>query len=103
MDVLFEVTHTFKALPPPLAIEKAETDSNTGATASPSTPDLSATTDTDVSATADGTPPLEVTNLAVAIFEGWLHKGPTRRLQWKLALIREAFEFPLATPVMRQS
>jgi hypothetical protein len=102
MDVLFEVTHTFKPIPPPVATEKAETESTAGATASPS--DQSASPDPDAPAPADGTPPpLEVTNLAVAIFEGWLHKGPTRRLQWKLALIREAFEFPLATPVMRQS
>jgi hypothetical protein len=102
MDVLFEVTHTFKTIPPLVTADNAETESTT-ATTSPS--NLSASTDpTDASSTtADGTPPLEVTNLAVAIFEGWLHKGPTRRLQWKLALIREAFEFPLATPVMRQS
>jgi hypothetical protein len=102
MDVLFEVTHTFKTIPPLLTPEKADSDSTTATTSSS---ELSASADpTDASsATKDGTPPLEVTNLAVAIFEGWLHKGPTKRLHWKLALIREAFEFPLATPVMRQS
>lgn len=45
---------------------------------------------------------LTVTNLAVAVFEGWLYGGPERDLRWRVALIREAFEFPHSASVTRQ-
>jgi hypothetical protein len=98
MDVLFEVTHTFKAAPPSdekPTVSSADVDVEEAM-------DRPSNDDRKTKTTNDADSSLEVTNLAVAIFEGFLHGGPTNRLQWKVALIREAFEFPQVTPVMRQ-
>jgi hypothetical protein len=99
MDLLFEVTHTFKAA--------ASTDEKAGNDADGSVEEaitVSRRSDAEIKTetASDANSSLEVTNLAVAIFEGFLHGGPTKRLQWKIALIREAFEFPQVTPVMRK-
>lgn len=41
---------------------------------------------------------ITTTNLAVAVFEGWLSGGPEKDLRWKIALLREALEFPDHVP-----
>lgn len=86
LDVLFEITHTFKHPPSSNAaenendIKEGENDNNK------SDDNAHATND-------DGYEVTVITNLAVAIFEGWLHKRG-EGLRWKIALIREAYEFP---------
>jgi hypothetical protein len=35
-----------------------------------------------------------VTDLAVAVFEGWLNGGPEKQLRWRVAMLRSAYEFP---------
>jgi hypothetical protein len=34
-----------------------------------------------------------ISDISVAVLEGWIHKGPNNRLQWKLAMLRPAYEF----------
>jgi hypothetical protein len=96
VDVLFEVTHTFKAPASPIG-ETTVSEVNTDTSES-----IERRGEGDQASTSSDKSKMEVTNLAVAIFEGWLHGGPKKRLRWKIALIREAFEFPQVTPVMRQ-
>jgi hypothetical protein len=45
---------------------------------------------------------ITTTNLAVAIFEGWLSGGPEKQLRWKIAALREASEFPHTPTIERQ-
>ena len=58
-----------------------------------------AATDDDAAAAAPApkiTPKEEMvteTTLAVAVLEGWLHGGPDNKLTWRVAAIRDAYEF----------
>lgn len=77
MDVLFEVTTTFKVTRP-TGPDDEEVEKKDGEEAKEEGVEEKVT----------------ITNLAVAIFEGWLHGGPMKDLRWRLAMLREAFEFP---------
>jgi len=79
MDVLFEVTYTFKSQQP------AELDSS--GTIKEKDEEGEKHVDN------KGAETISITNLAVAIFEGFLHKKG-EDLRWKVALVREAYEFP---------
>lgn len=43
---------------------------------------------------------ISYTNIAVAVFEGWLRGGPENKLTWRLAMLREPHEFPLSPPTL---
>jgi hypothetical protein len=45
---------------------------------------------------------ITTTNLAVAVFEGWLSGGPEMKLRWRLAFLREALEFPDHVPTIER-
>lgn len=45
---------------------------------------------------------LKRTNLAVAVFEGWLSGGPDRELRWRIANVRDAVEFPDYVPTIEK-
>ena len=45
---------------------------------------------------------ITTTNLAVAVFEGWLSGGPEKDLRWKIAFLREALEFPDHLPTIER-
>jgi len=94
LDVLYEITHTYKvATDEPMPEE--------GVSKEPAESNPESNTD-EKEATTTGT--ISYTNLAVAVFEGWLHrKGPEHigeQLSWKLGMIRGAVEFPYSAPTV---
>jgi hypothetical protein len=70
LDVLYEISHTFEPISSPLDEEVSTDNTNEkGET--------------------------KITALGVAIMEGYLQGGPTNELKWKIAMLREASEFPM--------
>jgi len=110
MDVLFEVTHTLRPSPSPSpsldattakAIGQQDTvNDNAGDQEKPQQGDEASLGQPKQEKDGDGDETVTVTNLAVAIFEGWFHKRgqqqwkDNEQMRWRLAVIREAFEFP---------
>ena len=104
LDVLYEVSHTYRlnadlkseSQPEDLSEENDRDDSS-----SPLIDDGSHENVKDT----DGNPSVETmvyTNLAVAVFEGWLHRTSSGKssLRWKIAMIRDAYEFPHHQPTV---
>jgi hypothetical protein len=113
IDVLYEVTHTYKepAVSANMVMEEGKVDTGADASGSSSTSvdgivnkmtdDDSVADPTATDATGGST--ISCTNLAVAVFEGWLHrgsKGDGEGLRWEIAELREAFEFPQHQPTV---
>jgi hypothetical protein len=92
MDVLYEVTHTYKqTIGGPTTLETASDEEGTGTiTPAGKKDDEEEKTET-----------VSYTNLVVAVLEGWLHKGPEKELRWKVALLRDALEFPHHPPSVK--
>jgi hypothetical protein len=92
MDVLYEVTHTYKQkIGGPATLEAASDEEATGTmTPAEKKDDEEEKTET-----------VSYTNLVVAVLEGWLHKGPEKELRWKVALLRDALEFPHHPPSVK--
>jgi len=89
MEVLFETTLTFK--PSSLKAKENVSDSERASDSSSSN---------DKQDDEDGRT-MSYTNLAVAVFEGWLSGDPNGGdLRWKLAQMRDAYEFPLSSPAV---
>jgi len=77
IDVLYEATHTYEL---EQKEEEEEEEKNGGTT---------------------GGKQEQVTNLGVAIFEGWIRSSSRSRApQWKVAMLREALEFPFSSPTV---
>jgi hypothetical protein len=80
MDVLYEVTQTYKrAVRSPTILEGSSDEEDTVTTTSKEEEKMET---------------VSYTILIVAVLEGWLHKGPEKALRWKVALLRDASEFP---------
>jgi len=83
MDVLYEVTHTYKqTIEEPVETSEGEDDNTV--------------------TSKERTETVAYTNLVVAVFEGWLHGGPDKELKWRVAMLRDAFEFPYAPPTVKK-
>jgi hypothetical protein len=92
MDVLYEVTHTYKqTIGGPATLEAASDEEATGTTTPAEKKDDE----------EEKTETVSYTNLVVAVLEGWLHKGPEKELRWKVALLRDALEFPHHPPSVK--
>ena len=107
IDVLYEVTHTYK-ISDPAAAAAYEVIMDT---AGEGTPEATTTTDStkkddseaseNIDAKESAGETVSYTNLAVAVFEGWLHReSKDEGLRWKIALLREAHEFPENQPTI---
>jgi hypothetical protein len=95
MDVLYEVTHTYKqTIGSPAILEAASAEEATGTT----TP----AEKKDDEKGEEKTETVSYTNLVVAVLEGWLHKGPEKELRWKVAMLRDALEFPHHPPSVKR-
>ena len=91
MDVLYEVTQTYKRAIGSSDILEAVSDEEGTDTATPEE------TKDDVKE-EEKMETVSFTILIVAVLEGWLHKGPEKALRWKVALLRDASEFPNHQP-----
>jgi hypothetical protein len=91
MDILYEVTQTYKrAIASPAIVEAASDEEGTD-TATPAEKK-------DAEKEEEKMETVSFTILIVAVLEGWLHKGPEKALRWKVALLRDASEFPNHQP-----
>lgn len=108
LDVLYEVSHTYqlKAVPKneshPIDISKE--NNREGITSQLEDGSVNGTNDESVKE-GDEKQTVETmvyTNLAVAVFEGWLHRTSNGKssLRWKVAMIRDAYEFPHHQPTV---
>jgi len=96
INVLYEVSQSYKTkdIPVDTAVANAVDSKNVESVNQLEVQKVSA-----ASAADEGT--ISYTNLAVAVFEGWLHRrGDRESLRWKIAMLREAFEFPHHQPVV---
>jgi hypothetical protein len=110
LDVLYEITQTYQQATDPLsASEQYKSIENTGGSSTMNTtpgPEPATTADSDTnepvktsqpeknsSVKADETKTISETTLAVAVIEGWLHGGPDKALRWRVAMVRDAYEF----------
>jgi hypothetical protein len=84
MDVLYEVTQTYKRAIASSTTLEATSDED----------DTVTTTPKDDATEVEKMETVSYTILIVAVLEGWLHKGPEKALRWKVALLRDASEFP---------
>lgn len=85
VDVLYEITQTYQQVIPLETSDGQQAD---------------LTIDTKESSLSTKTERLSYTNLVVAVFEGWLHDGPDKELRWRVAMLREPWEFPPAPPTI---
>jgi hypothetical protein len=91
MDVLYEVTQTYKR-----AIGSSDILEAVGDEDGTDTATVVEKKDDDIEEQKMET--VSFTILIVAVLEGWLHKGPEKALRWKVALLRDASEFPNHRP-----
>lgn len=102
IDVLYEVTHTFEEHHELKNTAAKAYSTDTGDTllegkTAEGDESLKATMKAEASANTNAEAGIiSSTNLLVATFEGWLQGGPdeSKGLRWKIALLREALEFP---------
>lgn len=99
MDVLYEITQTYRHSDPLSASEQYKSIENT-TTASPTGQEVAKASDFNStgaekvdSSEAKEKKTVSETTLAVAVLEGWLHGGPGNGLRWKVATVRDAYEF----------
>lgn len=94
VDVLYEISHTYRLQ----AHSKSEncSEKNDGGKDTAFQPDVS---EEEANQTAET---MVYTNLAVAVFEGWLYRTSNGKdsVRWKVAMIREAYEFPHHQPTV---
>jgi hypothetical protein len=96
MDVLYEVTQTYKrAIENSDNLEAVDDEKGTD-TATPSVGKEDAEKEEEKMET------VSFTILIVAVLEGWLHKGPEKALRWKVAFLRDASEFPNHQPLVER-
>jgi hypothetical protein len=96
MDVLYEVTHTYKqTIGGPVIMEAVSDDDEATGTTTP-------VEKKDDGKEEEKTETVSYTNLVVAVLEGWLHKGPEKELRWKVAMLRDALEFPHHPPSVKR-
>jgi hypothetical protein len=98
MDVMYEVTHTYKQTiggPGGPVIMEAVSDEDATGTTTPAEKK-------DDEKEEEKTETVSYTTLAVAVLEGWLHKGPEKELRWKVAMLRDAIEFPHHPPSVKR-
>ncbi len=101
LDVLYEVSHTYRLIADPKG-ESQQTDENSGddiASRHGGESIHESVKDVDEKEKIET---MVYTNLAVAVFEGWLHRtsGGKNSLRWKIAMIRDAYEFPHHQPTV---
>ena len=121
MDVLYEITHTYKqsikdknsataeiydniAESNNFKVESESMQNKSDAAideVSPVNHSTAVSTSTDENAKQYET--ILTTTLGVAVFEGWLHGGPDGGLRWKVALLRDASEFPHHPSIVKVS
>ena len=111
IDVLYEVTHEFvRELPASVDIMASmasvpTTRSETKASSSGTANEESTSTENNVEEQTQKeetpkektTETISYTNLAVAVFEGWLHRksdGKSNDLRWKISALGDAYMFP---------
>lgn len=90
MDVLYEVTHTYKQSTEPMETV-VPLESGNGEQQQPAAAAIQKEEDSALET-------VSYTNLVVAVMEGWLHKGPDKELHWKVVALRDALEFPTGAP-----
>jgi hypothetical protein len=95
MDVLYEVTQTYKRTIGNAAIAEAAGDEEGTVTATPAEQN-------DDEKEEEKMETVSFTILIVAVLEGWLHKGPEKALRWKVAFLRDASEFPNHQPLVER-
>jgi hypothetical protein len=95
MDVLYEVTQTYKQAIASSEILEAVGDEEGTDAATP-------TETKDDEKEEEKMETVSFTILIVAVLEGWLHKGPEKALRWKVAFLRDASEFPNHQPLVER-
>jgi hypothetical protein len=94
MDILYEVTHTYtQPIGVPVIVDAV------GVSA---VEDTTAVEKKDEEKEEEKMETISYTNLVVAVMEGYLHKGPDKELRWKVALLRDALEFPHYPPGIKR-
>lgn len=98
MDVLYEftLTYRYRTTPDPMsASEQYKSIGHATVAAAPSSePETAEATEVVKSAPVEEeAKTITETTLAVAVLEGWLHGGPDKDLRWRVAMVRDAFEF----------
>lgn len=103
LDVLYEVSHTYRLPSSPLSEADGDRSERNGGNDPATKPeDDSVNESVKDGEVKQSVETMVYTNLSVAVFEGWLHKTSDGKsgLRWKIAMIRDAYEFPHHQPTV---